>query len=70
MYYSVDDGEFGRPTNEELPTPINSCSPGLQLERFCEQPENEGDSDELCKIKPVHCQGTKNCNRHNVHSKL
>ena len=71
MYCSVDGGEFGRPTNEELSMPSRTPhSLGLQLERFCEQPEDEGNSDELCKIKPVHCQGTENYNRHNIHHNL
>ncbi len=75
--YSIDDGEFGRTINEELPKPqasipINSHfrSPGLQMERFCEQPEDKRNSDELCKIEPMHCQGTENYNEHNACRKL
>ena len=70
IHYFVDGGEFNRTMNEKLlmPRTINfhSHSPGLQLERFCEHPEDERNNDELCKIKSVHCQGTENYNGHNI----
>ena len=32
----------------------------VQVEGFCEKPGDQSNDEELCKISPVHCQGTKN----------
>ena len=40
-------------------TPMKTHSSGLQVGGFCEKPEDHRNEEDLCKISPLNCQGTK-----------